>query len=106
MSVAPETETFAVVDGTWLCRRALTLATSDEALKQSARLPLPPSGIIRFSDDAEADSAALAVMLALFRRAEKESRALTFRNVPQTLKTLARVYGVDTLLLTEESGDH
>jgi phospholipid transport system transporter-binding protein len=87
------------VDGTrWRCRGALTLDNSAGVLKESESLPLPTSGVIDFSELDEADSAALAVFLSLARRAEREGRALQFEAVPDELHTLARVYGVDSLL--------
>lgn len=98
MSASSGAPIFSVEGDSWVCRSALTLATSAAAMKQSESLALPASGTIRFSENVEADSSALAVMLALVRRAEQESRTLKFEKVPQTLQTLAHVYGVDTLL--------
>ena len=44
---------------------------------------------------AHADSAALAVMLALNRRAAGEGRRIVFAAMPAMLASLARVYGVE-----------
>ena len=44
---------------------------------------------------AHADSAALAVMLALNRRATVEGRRIAFAAMPAMLESLARVYGVE-----------
>jgi phospholipid transport system transporter-binding protein len=44
----------------------------------------------------EMDSALLALLLAWMR--EAKSRSLTLANPPQALSTIARLYGVDTLL--------
>ena len=46
----------------------------------------------------EMDSALLAVLLAWMREAKSRSRSLTLANPPQALSTIARLYGVDTLL--------
>ena len=44
-----------------------------------------------------ADSAALAVLLALKRRAAVEGHRLTFVAFPPMLDSLARVYGIEDL---------
>ena len=46
----------------------------------------------------EMDSALLALLLAWMREAKSRSRSLTLANPPQALSTIARLYGVDTLL--------
>jgi phospholipid transport system transporter-binding protein len=44
------------------------------------------------------DSSAVALMLAWERKAHAAGRRLTFLNVPQRLRRLANLYGVDNLL--------
>ena len=46
----------------------------------------------------EMDSALLALLLAWMREAKSRERSLTLANPPQALSTIARLYGVDTLL--------
>lgn len=46
----------------------------------------------------EMDSALLALLLAWMREAKSRDRSLTLANPPQALSTIARLYGVDTLL--------
>jgi phospholipid transport system transporter-binding protein len=46
----------------------------------------------------EMDSALLALLLAWMREAKSRDRSLTLVNPPQALSTIARLYGVDTLL--------
>jgi phospholipid transport system transporter-binding protein len=46
----------------------------------------------------EMDSALLALLLAWMREAKGRERSLTLANPPQALSTIARLYGVDTLL--------
>ena len=46
----------------------------------------------------EMDSALLALLLAWMREAKSRSRELALANPPQALRTIARLYGVDTLL--------
>ena len=46
----------------------------------------------------EMDSSLLALMLAWLRDARSRSRELEFTNPPESLRTIARLYGVDGLL--------
>ena len=46
----------------------------------------------------ELDSALLALLLAWLREAKASERTLTFANLPESLRTIARLYGVDRLL--------
>jgi phospholipid transport system transporter-binding protein len=44
------------------------------------------------------DSSLLAAMIAWLRDARRHGRDLAFANVPESLRTIARLYGVDGLL--------
>jgi phospholipid transport system transporter-binding protein len=44
------------------------------------------------------DSALLAMLLAWLRDARAHNRELSFANPPESLRTIARLYGVDELL--------
>ena len=44
------------------------------------------------------DSSLLAAMLAWLREARRRDRELVFANLPEALRTIARLYGVDGLL--------
>jgi phospholipid transport system transporter-binding protein len=46
----------------------------------------------------EMDSALLALLLAWLREAQARGRALEFVRLPEALRTIARLYGVDTLI--------
>jgi phospholipid transport system transporter-binding protein len=46
----------------------------------------------------EMDSSLLALMLAWLREAKSGGRELAFANLPESLRTIARLYGVDGLL--------
>ena len=46
----------------------------------------------------EMDSSLLALMLAWMRDARARGRDLVFVNLPESLKTIARLYGVESLL--------
>ena len=53
---------------------------------------------------AELDSAALAVLLEVERLAVAWGRAFAVRGAPPKLAALAKLYGVDVLLLKPEAG--
>ena len=89
---------FAETDGSWVFQGPLTIDNAAHVLDETDTLPPPSTGIVDFRGLLQADSAALAVMIALKRRAETEGRTLTLASVPESLKSLAVVYGVDKLI--------
>ena len=90
--------TLAADKARWTFAGALTMDTAGAALESARALPWPASGVVDFGGLAQADSAALAVMVELKRRGAAEGRALVLERVPPTLASLAVVYGVDTLI--------
>ena len=95
---SPSTGGFSPSNDGWLFAGALTLDDAGSVLKASEDLELPPNGVIDFGGLMHADSAALAVMMALKRRATAEGRTLTMRGMPDSLRSLAVVYGIEHLL--------
>lgn len=96
-AVAP---VFASIDGgaRWVVTGALTFATATDALAKAKAQPLPTSGVVDCSGIVVADSAGLAVLLALQRWATSASRPLSFVAGPPVLATLADLYGVEPIL--------
>lgn len=98
----PEPATGAFVaseDGRhWAFRGALTFDNAAAVREAANAMPLPRSGQVDLAGLGVADSAALAVMFALKRRARAERHKLTFEGMPATLVALARVYGVEEML--------
>jgi phospholipid transport system transporter-binding protein len=91
---------FVAADGgaRWTYAGALTFANAEAVLESAGALPLPSSGVADLAGLEHADSAALAVLLALRRRAAAEGRTLAFASVPDSVVSLARVYGIDTIV--------
>jgi ABC-type transporter Mla MlaB component len=89
-----------IADGDrWHFRGVLTFDNAMSVVEASRAVPLPASGVVDLEGLLHADSSALAVMLALRRRAAAEGRAeLRFTSVSPMLDSLARVYGVETLI--------
>ena len=88
---------FAVAGDQWVFTGTLTFDDASAVLAAAADLPLPSSGHVDLTGMAHADSAALAVLLALQRRAADEGRKLASVPLPPVLGTLARVYGIEDL---------
>lgn len=87
-----------VADGErWTFAGTLTFYDATAVLGATAGLPLPASGQVDMSGLLQADSAALAVLLALKRRADAEGRELAFVALPPFFESLARVYGIEDL---------
>ena len=86
---------FAAAGERWTFAGALTFDDATAVLDAAAALPLPASGEVDMSGLTHADSAAIAVLLALRRRAAAEGRKLAFVALPPVLESLARVYGIE-----------
>jgi phospholipid transport system transporter-binding protein len=82
----------------WTYAGTLTFANAASVFAASRAAQLPAAGIVDLAGLAHADSAALAVMVALKRRAAREGARIAFASVPPGVHRLARVYGVEDLL--------
>ncbi|HSU43520.1 MAG TPA: STAS domain-containing protein [Casimicrobiaceae bacterium] len=82
----------------WRFAGALTFDNAAQVFASSRALALPANGSVDFSAIARADSAALAVMIALKRRATTQGSPLSIQGVPASLRSLAVVYGVENLI--------
>jgi phospholipid transport system transporter-binding protein len=89
---------FAADGDRWTFEGQLTFDEATRVLEASSALPLPASGVVDLAGVVHADSAALAVLLALRRRANADGRRLTFASVPPMLDSLARVYDLEEIL--------
>ena len=89
---------FAQDGDAWRYEGALVLDNAARVLAEADSLPLPASGVVDFAALERADSVALAVIMALRRRATAEGRALSVRNLPAGLSSLALAYGVVELV--------
>ena len=86
---------FAAAGDRWTFAGVLTFDDAATVLAGAQALPLPASGIVDLAGLVHADSAALAVLLALQRRAAAERASIAFTGVPPLLASLARVYGLE-----------
>ena len=89
----------ASADGArWIAQGELTFAHAAPALAAAQALPLPTAGTIDCAGITAADSAAVAVLLAIKRRAAEAGKPLVFVGAPAVIRTLAELYGVEAIL--------
>ena len=86
------------VDDRWRLSGALTMDSAAKVLSASRDAPLPASGVISLGGVDRVDSAGVAVLLALKRRAAAERKSLSFAEIPPNLAALAELYDVVELL--------
>ncbi len=85
-------------DGQWRYSGALNFDNAAAAYAAAVNLPLPVDGVVQFDALASVDSAVVAVLLGLQRRAVAAGRRLRFIGLPPALISLATVYGVEAML--------
>jgi phospholipid transport system transporter-binding protein len=95
---APAAGAFSAAGNSWRFEGALTLDNAADVLQASRALAWPATDRIDMSGIVRADSAALAVVIAIRRRAAAEGRLIAIEGLPQSLQSLAVVYGVESLL--------
>ena len=76
----------------------VTLANVAGLLEEGRRHLAEGVRSVDFSEVTEMDSAALALCFAWLRDAKAAGGSLTFSNLPDSLQTIARLYGVHGLL--------
>ena len=76
----------------------VTLANAARLLEDGRQHIAEGARTVDFSEVTEMDSALLAMALAWLREARAARRELAFANLPESLQTISRLYGVDTLL--------
>lgn len=71
---------------------------SATALKSAGESALDGVSVVDLARVDDADSAAVAVLLAWMRRASERQQPLTIVNAPESIRSLAALYGVAELL--------
>lgn len=77
---------------------ALTFQTARAALEQGAQAIQAGETVFDLAGIKSADSSGVALLLAWQRRAQKAGQRLIFINMPENVRTLTALYGVDALL--------
>jgi len=96
-TAAPPTGGFTADADGWRFDGALTLENAAAVMDACRALPFPANGRVDLAGVRQADSAALAVIMALRRRASAEGRSLVLSGIPPGIASLADVYGVEDL---------
>lgn len=78
----------------------VTLANVTAILEEGRRHLAEGVRMVDLSEVTEMDSSLLAAMLAWLRDARRGGGELAFANLPESLRTIARLYGVDGLIPT------
>ncbi len=76
----------------------VTLADVAGLLEEGRRHLAEGVSTVDLSEVTDMDSGLLALLLAWLRDAKTRQRDLAFANLPEALRTIARLYGVDSLL--------
>ena len=79
---------------------AVTLGNAAALLEEGRRHIAEGVQMVDLGEVNEMDSALLALLLAWLRDARSRDRTLSFVNLPESLRTIAQLYGVDRLLPT------
>ncbi len=77
---------------------AVTLGNAAALLEEGRRHIAEGVQTVDLAEVNEMDSALLAVLLAWLRDARGREAKLSFVNLPESLRTIAQLYGVDRLL--------
>ncbi len=81
-----------------LLENDLTLGHASHLLTQGRDEIANGARVVDFTHAGKVDSSALSLMLAWRRHALAAGRTLEFRNVPDSLMSLAKLYGVSELI--------
>lgn len=76
----------------------VTLANVASLLEEGRRHLAEGVQTVDLGEVSEMDSALLALLLAWLREAKARTQPIAFANLPESLLTIARLYGVDRLL--------
>jgi phospholipid transport system transporter-binding protein len=76
----------------------VTLANVAQVLEEGRQQLGDGVTTVDLAEVGELDSSALALLLAWLREAKSRQKSLLFANLPESLQTIARLYGVQELL--------
>lgn len=84
----------------------LTVENATAALERGLAAIANGQTVFDFACIQSADSSAVAVLLAWHRAARRNGKRLTYINMPDSLKGLATLYGVDDFLVDSPADLH
>lgn len=77
---------------------ALTLNEARQALLEGEQALAQGVTVFDLIQVTQVDSSALSLIMSWQRKAQENSRPLSFRNIPDSLHSLARLYGLADLI--------
>ncbi|NTV95434.1 MAG: STAS domain-containing protein [Thiobacillus sp.] len=77
---------------------ALTLKEASQALQDGEQALAKGATVFDLAEVTKVDSSALSLMLSWQRQAQARSLPLGFRNIPDSVHSLARLYGLADLI--------
>ncbi len=86
--------TIAVQDNQWRVTGDILVDNAGSLLKESATLEMSDGLQIDFSEVSDVDTAALSLLIEWQRRALALNRKIAFKKLPESLMSLAALYGV------------
>ena len=99
--VPPAPSVQPVADG-FALSGPVTIATASEVIDLTRSLwPEAGNTVVDFAGVTEADSSVLALMFKWQRDAGRKGRKVICRNIPANVFALARLYGVEELILSQ-----
>ena len=86
------------IDNRWVVSGDVLISTVSALLTASKGLVFKADTTIDFAQVTDIDSATISLILEWKRRAQKENQTIKLVNLPDNLKSLSQLYGVDTLI--------
>lgn len=83
-----------VQDNQWRLSGAILMDNANAVLAESEALTMDDSLQIDLSQVQDVDTAALSLLMEWQRRALQSGKSVVFVNLPESLKSLAKLYGV------------
>ncbi len=78
----------------WLVSGDIMVDNASDVLKDSLALAMPDNLIVDFAEVTGVDTAALSLVMEWQRRAKLSNQQVSFTNLPESLVSLAALYGV------------
>lgn len=85
------------MDNRWNISGDMLISTVSQLLTTSKNLVLKDA-IIDFAQVTDIDTSTISLILEWKRRAQKENQTIKLINLPDNLKSLSQLYGVDDLI--------
>ena len=85
-------------DNHWIVSGDVVIATVGSLLAASKTLAFNAETTIDFAQVTDIDTSTLSLILEWKRRAQRESQHIVLANLPDNLKSLSQLYGVDDFI--------